>query len=73
VAVTTNSIACLFWWKGLSRDVIIRECLICQKYKAYLSALGGSLQPLPIPGAIWVDVSLDFIEGLLKSKGKDTI
>ena len=34
---------------------------------------GGLLQPLPIPGAIWVDVSLDFIEGLPKSKGKDTI
>ena len=31
------------------------------------------MQPLPIPGAIWVDVSLDFIERLPKSRGKDTI
>jgi len=51
----------------------IRDCPICQKYKADLSAPGGLLQPLPIPGAIWVDVSLDFIERLPKSRGKDTI
>jgi len=38
-----------------------------------LAAPGGLLQPLPIPRAIWVDISLDFIEGLPKSKGKDTI
>jgi len=75
VAITTKRIACLFWWKGVGRDVknFIRECLICQRYKADLYAPGGLLQPLPISGAIWVDVSLDFIEGLPKSRGKDTI
>ena len=31
------------------------------------------MQPLPIPGAVWVDISMEFIEGLPKSKGKDTI
>ena len=28
---------------------------------------------MPIPGAVWVDISLDFIEGLPQSRGKDTI
>jgi len=75
VAVTTKRISCLFWWKDLRKMVrnFVRECTICQRYKADLTAPGGLLQPLPIPGAIWVDVSLDFIEGLPKSRGKDTI
>ena len=50
-----------------------RECPTCQRYKVDLAAPGGLLQPLQVLGAIWVDVSLDFIEGLPKSRGKDTI
>jgi len=38
-----------------------------------LTAPGGLLQPLPILGAIWLDVFMDFIEGLPKSRGKDVI
>ena len=75
MAVTTKRVACLFWWNGLGKDVnnYVKECSICQRYKANLSAPGELLQPLPIPGAIWVDVSLDFVEGLPKSRGKDTV
>jgi len=75
VAMTTKRVAGVFWWKDLSKDVrnYVRTCSVCQRYKADLTTPGGSLQPLPIPGTIWVNVSLDFIEGLPKSRGKDTI
>ena len=75
VAVTIKRVAALFWWKKLRRDIrnYVRMCQVYQRYKADLPAPGGLLQPLPIPGAVWVDVSLNFIEGLPKSRGKDTI
>ena len=75
VVVTAKRIGELFWWKGMGKDIrnYIRSCTVCQWYKADLTAFGGLLQPLPIPGAIWLDVSMDFIEGLPKSRGKDVI
>ena len=46
---------------------------MCQASKYDTAANPGLLQPLPIPTAVWIDVSMDFITGLPKSGGKDVI
>ena len=38
-----------------------------------MSAYPSLLQSLPIPKRVWSDVSIDFIEGLPKSEGKEVI
>lgn len=72
---TAARIKALFFWKGMSKDIqtYMRECTICQRHKADQAASPGLLQPLPIPGRIWESISMDFVEGLPKSNGKQVI
>ncbi|KAH0652806.1 hypothetical protein KY289_030484 [Solanum tuberosum] len=51
----------------------INRCDVCQRHKYDASAYPGLIQPLPIPEGVWTDISLDFIKGFPKSKGKDVI
>jgi hypothetical protein len=51
----------------------IAACELCAQAKLEHSKLPGLLQPLPIPQFAWHTISLDFIEGLPKSKNFDTI
>ena len=46
---------------------------MCQRIKVKTTKLGGLLQPLPIPSKPWIDISLDFVESLLRSHGFEVI
>jgi hypothetical protein len=63
------------YWVGMQKRVryFVRACDVCQRQKYEATTPGGLLQPLPIPQAIWEDLSLDFITGLPKSKGYDAV
>lgn len=51
----------------------ISKCLICQQIKESTNKPIGLLQSLAIPERIWEDISMDFITGLPKVKGKAVI
>lgn len=64
-----------FYWPGMKTAVIkmVKECDACQRNKPQSGAIPGLLQPLPIPQAAWTHISMDFVEGLPKSEGKNVI
>lgn len=64
----------LFWTKmKASVRAFVGDCSKCQQPK-YLSLTPlGLLQPLPILEMIWDDILIDFIDGLPKSEGYNSI
>ncbi len=64
-----------FYWKGMKKqiDVLIRDCEVCAQNKFDTRGYQEMLQPLSIPNQIWKKISMDFIEALLYSEGKDTV
>ena len=64
-----------FFWDGMKQDIhnFVAECDVCQRNKGETIKSLGTLQPLPIPLAIWNDISMDFITGLPKSGNKSVI
>ncbi|KAA0051120.1 transposon Tf2-1 polyprotein isoform X1 [Cucumis melo var. makuwa] len=63
----------LYWKEMKDIKKYCDECVICQRNKSSTLSPAGLLMPLEIPDAIWSDISMDFIEGLPKSKGWDVI
>ena len=51
----------------------MKECEVCIKNKIDGTPYAGLLQPLQILTQAWQKISMDFIESLSKSEGKDTI
>jgi len=72
---TLKRLKSLFWWRGMTKAVQahVRKCVTCQSCKYDTSPNPGLLQPVQLPQEVWQDVSMDFIEGLPKSCGKEVI
>ncbi|KAK9058307.1 hypothetical protein SSX86_023148 [Deinandra increscens subsp. villosa] len=75
IQATTRRLSSSFSWLGLKKDVttFIRNCQVCQSTKPTNHKPYGLLQPLPIPEAPWLDISMDFITHLPCSRGKTAI
>lgn len=65
----------IFWWKRMVEEVkrFVEECGTCQQNKILNQKSQGLLVPLPIPKAVWEDVSMVFITRLPKVKNKTAI
>ncbi|KAL0373662.1 UNVERIFIED_CONTAM: Transposon Tf2-11 polyprotein [Sesamum radiatum] len=72
---TYQRVKSLFYWVELKRDVMewVSQCDICQGAKHENIPYPGLLQPLQIPQQAWSHITMDFIEGLPRSEGKNCI
>jgi len=72
---TLHRVKSVVYWKGMTKDVrrFVQQCQVCQRSKYDTSASTGLLQPLPVPDHVWQDITMDFIEGLPNSFGKQVI
>jgi len=60
----------IFYRLGMKKRVAeyVAECLTCQRVKAEQGKPGGLLLPLEIPTWKWEQISIDFVDGLLRSR-----
>lgn len=75
VAKTLNIVQEHFFWPHMKRDVerICEGCITCKQAKSRTQP-HGLYTPLPVPSEPWVDISMDFVLGLPRTKkGRDSI
>ena len=75
VAKTLDVLIEHFFWPNMRKDVekLCQTCLACKQAKSKVLP-HGLYTPLPIPSEPWVDISMDFVLGLPRSKkGKDSV
>jgi hypothetical protein len=65
----------MFFWPKMKQHLanLIAACHVYQISKTKRIQYPGLLDPLPIPKTKWSAISMDFVEGLPKSHGKDVI
>ncbi|KAF7811918.1 Transposon Ty3-G Gag-Pol polyprotein [Senna tora] len=75
VTKTFKSIAELFYWRNLRKEVetFVSKCLVCQQVKPLNTKKQGLLQPIPVPVKPWNEVTMDFITNLPASSGFSAI
>jgi len=64
-----------FFWPNMKKDVakLCKACLACKQAKSK-SMPHGLYMPLPVPSSPWIDISMDFVLGLPRTKkGRDSI
>lgn len=75
VAKTLNMLHEHFFWPHMKRDVerICEKCITCKQAKSRTHP-HGLYTPLPVPSEPWIDISMDFVLGLPRTKnGRDSI
>lgn len=72
---TAHRLRASFYNQHIMRCVreFVRGCAVCQRNKTEHLHPAGLLQPLPLPTAVWSDISMDFIEAFPKVGGKSVV
>ena len=64
-----------FYWPNMKKDIakICDKCIACKQAKSKLKP-HGLYMPLPVPRSPWIDISMDFMLGLPRTRrGHDSI
>ncbi|XP_043812189.1 uncharacterized protein LOC122723569, partial [Manihot esculenta] len=64
-----------FYWPSMRKDVekVCASCIACRQAKSK-SMPHGLYMPLPVPSSPWMDISMDFVLGLPRTRrGRDSI
>jgi len=62
VKATYNTLRKHYSWKGMKEQIqtYVKHCQKCQQSKVLNQKTSGSLVPLPTPGGLWLDITMDF-------------